>query len=226
MVDNLIEDLPYTTSTQHLDNSMYQYSPLDSGCIRLLYQRAEEPGQPIYCDLLVASLRDLPPYQFLSYIWGRITQKTSVIIDHQQYMVYPNLAVALRGIRRQDTDLVLWVDCLCINMDNPKEKSSQVQLMPQIIQSASETIVWLGLATKDSDLAMYFVGHHERIIGKGLTHDEILALNEALISLFAGTWWSRIWVVQEVISSPSAVVACGSPTVPFEKFVDLRNLNL
>jgi hypothetical protein len=236
-VMNTLETLSFVTSTEQPNNSKYQYTPLNLGCIRLLHLYPGEPGQPIYCDLLIASLHHLPAYTYLSYTWGASIARVGIQMEAptapvrirmggQSCAVVTNLFAALMAIRSGDSTLTIWVDALCINQIDVLERHSQAQLMLQIAQSASETIVWLGESTEDSDLAMSFVSHYDDIVAKGLTRDEILALNKALISLFVRPWWSRVWMVQEVITSSSVVVICGSSSTPFEKFVDLRKFQL
>lgn len=48
-------------------------------------------------------------------------------------------------------DLLVWfveVDVLCINQDDPVERSQQVHLMNRIYRDAAHVLVWLGLDTK------------------------------------------------------------------------------
>ncbi|KAL3291606.1 heterokaryon incompatibility protein [Colletotrichum asianum] len=48
----------------------------------------------------------------------------------------------------------IWIDSLCINQDDEKERSAQVALMPRIYAGAAGVLVYLGHATSDSGLAM------------------------------------------------------------------------
>jgi hypothetical protein len=47
-----------------------------------------------------------------------------------------------------------WIDAICINQNNDEEKSHQVNHMKDIYTNAIAVIVWLGKASKDSDLVM------------------------------------------------------------------------
>jgi hypothetical protein len=49
---------------------------------------------------------------------------------------------------------VLWVDALCINQKDNKEKSWQVEQMRLVYQYAAKAMIWLGPASDDSDGAM------------------------------------------------------------------------
>ncbi len=217
VIQHLISNKTYFLELEH------QFAPLDPGRIRILRLHPGQPGDPIRCDRLVASLQHPPAYKYLSYIWGDASERESITVASDSCMVTKNLAIALWAIRRQNLTLTIWVDALCINQEDVMERNSQVLLIPQIVQGASETIVWLGLSTEDSDFAMDFVGRYDEFITKGLEGSAILALKQALISLFTRPWWSRVWVVQEAILSKSVVAICGSSSTPFEKFVGLRN---
>ena len=43
-----------------------------------------------------------------------------------------NLESALRHLRKQDVDIHIWADALCINQSDVSEKALQVRLMSQI----------------------------------------------------------------------------------------------
>jgi hypothetical protein len=50
--------------------------------------------------------------------------------------------------------LYFWIDAVCINQSNDKEKGCQVGRMADIYQQACNVIVWLGPADNSSDVAM------------------------------------------------------------------------
>lgn len=49
---------------------------------------------------------------------------------------------------------VVWIDAICIDEQSVEEKNQQVPLMCDIYSWASATVVWLGPAGDDSDVAM------------------------------------------------------------------------
>jgi hypothetical protein len=59
---------------------------------------------------------------------------------------------ALRQLRKESDDIVLWADQLCINQDDCAEKASQIQKMGSIYERAGRVISWLGVSANDSDL--------------------------------------------------------------------------
>lgn len=107
--------------------------------------------------LKTLSLNDPPIYKALSYTWGDINSKKSLILNGATCLITKNLDVALRHLQHEDSPEPLWVDSLCINQEDNDEKSEQVQRMKSIYESASKVIVWLGPSANNSDLVMNFL---------------------------------------------------------------------
>ncbi|KAI7775209.1 hypothetical protein LA080_007160 [Diaporthe eres] len=139
---------------------------------------------------------------------------------------------------------VLWIDAICIDQANSAEKGPQVAAMGSIYQSASRVVAWLGPADETSHRAMRFmcsVGLQVNVSFRGSElspapgaadptfgdiqvplsgandHDMVACLT----ALFERAWFSRLWVVQEILlGNPSrTVVLCGSQdAVPWSLF--------
>ncbi|KAL6904743.1 heterokaryon incompatibility domain-containing protein [Trichoderma evansii] len=101
----------------------------------------------IRCKLNVYS-RDgafYPSYKALSYVWGRWRRDPpKILVNDHAVKVTNNLEMALRHLREEDDDIILWIDALCINQNNTAERSSQVSQMRSIYSTASEVIIFLG----------------------------------------------------------------------------------
>jgi hypothetical protein len=222
--DPIIQHLIFN-QTDQLGRHEDHFAPLNPGEIRVLRIRPGKPEEAIHCDRIVVSLQSPPAYEYLSFSWLQKSGQMSITVGRESCNVTANLYSALMAIRGQDSPLTIWVDALCINYVDADESLSQVLLMPKISRNASGTIVWLGESRENSDLAMSFVDDYMNNIGK-LDRERILAVDGALISLFRRIWWTRVWMVQEIIMSRSVVVLCGSRSTAFENFVRLRNLQL
>ncbi|KAK6450642.1 hypothetical protein FP744_10006892 [Trichoderma asperellum] len=86
-----------------------------------------------------------PSYKALSYVWGRGRRDhPKVLVNGYAVKVTNNLETALRHLREEDDDIVLWVDALCINQNSTAERSSQVSQMRSIYSMASQVIIFLG----------------------------------------------------------------------------------
>jgi hypothetical protein len=147
---------------------MFEYQPLDSARneFRLLRFRAPERPRPtsipssnsslaghdvgIVCDLFHAFEDDEPDYQALSYTWYPIDNMETILLNGVPVHVTANLFDALKHIRDDSVDMVLWVDAICINQNDDHEKGKQVSRMGHIYGGSSNTIVWLGASDDET----------------------------------------------------------------------------
>jgi hypothetical protein len=51
----------------------------------------------------------------LSYVWGDPTRAKSITCNMRLLKVTSSLSIALRAIRKQDAEVLLWVDAVAIN---------------------------------------------------------------------------------------------------------------
>ncbi|KAH7224386.1 uncharacterized protein BKA55DRAFT_545969 [Fusarium redolens] len=113
----------------------------------------------------------------------RTTSYSSEIVG----IYYQSLRTALmhlQNCRLDDQDRCLWVDAICINQSDVSERTHQVGMMREIYSTASRVLIYLGIGDAGS--------------GSEFTHDpEILSGN---------SYFSRIWVVQEIASAKQALV--------------------
>jgi len=86
----------------------------------------------IHCKLDVVSLDETPTYTALSYCWGNQSEQREIFVNEKRVSVTKSLEIALRYARKDLQDMVLWVDAICINQENVKEKSYQVGMMGSI----------------------------------------------------------------------------------------------
>ncbi|KAK3692431.1 heterokaryon incompatibility protein-domain-containing protein [Podospora appendiculata] len=115
----------------------------------------------------------------------------------------------------------LWIDALCINQCDLRERSSQVARMKDIYASAAFLAIWLGDAlaapTQESqnvddalDLIheLYSASKAPGFADRTVSRQDALAKRGAmqqLASLLRQPWFSRLWIIQEVAASASPV---------------------
>jgi hypothetical protein len=148
-------------------------------------------------------------------------QPTSIYLTGTPRKVTPNLASALLHLRDPEKSLTLWIDTVCINQEDLAEKGHQVGQMRHIYACAEKTCVWLGPSSDNSDVAMDFIANSSSINVKDPRFSGKDVPSLALSALFARTWWSRIWVVQEIFLSKNIIVKCGDKEVDFEQLTNL-----
>lgn len=135
-----------------------------------------------------------------------------------------------------------WIDALCINQDDKDERSVQVALMGSIYKQATVCLVWLGEEDDFTGIAMDTAVKHWNIVRNAEGISPYLSVVEqgkilrartqhlldlpqsefqALVVLFSRTWFSRLWIVQEVVLAPVLWAQCGSFFVDFECILHL-----
>jgi hypothetical protein len=162
----------------------------------------------LQCSTEIVSLVDQPAYEALSYVWGDAAIRQNILFDGDLFSVTENLAVALYHLRLPDNPRRLWVDALCINQSNTKERNEQVELMGEIYASASPVLIWLGEASEGSDDAFALMS--QIADGKEVAENDSRELFSFCIELVERTWFTRLWTVQEmVLANQDPLVACG-----------------
>jgi len=126
-------------------SQLYQELDNQSRQIRILILLPGLEPLPIHCQLEVVSLDGLPQYQAVSYAWGDHMDTQSVRVENVEIKIRSNLEACLRHLRKSDGKLRLWVDSICINQENDREKSQQVAMMGTIFRSCSSAFIWLGV---------------------------------------------------------------------------------
>lgn len=209
-----------------MTHSIYK-ARLDSGQqeIRVLTLHPGSFDEPISCALETVSLKHRPHFNALSYVWGDARLRGDIILNGVSVSVTRNLEIALRHLRSHPkrhvdtTATPLWVDAVCINQDDLDERHEQVRLMRSIYSLADRVVIWLGEGNADSDWAMERLSDHRfrddlPTLGtdpRRLTDDQIKASVVLLRNLGRRPWWTRIWVLQElVLASKDPVLVCGS----------------
>lgn len=122
----------------------YNELPRHGRYTRLLELHPGKQDVPISVNLVPMSLDDPLPYAALSYTWGIRVGKEKIRVGGREISVTENLWNALWHLRLHDKVRVLWVDALCINQSNIKERNTQVQWMKDIYEKAAEITAWLG----------------------------------------------------------------------------------
>ncbi|KAL8838538.1 MAG: hypothetical protein Q9170_002118 [Blastenia crenularia] len=194
---------------------------------RILLLSAGESLDELHGELIKASIDDVNiPYTALSYTWGDPSNPGSIVLNAGHRLpITRNLEAALRQLRSTTGPLHIWVDAICICQSNSEEKSFQVGMMRSIYLSASQTWVWLGPSSSDSDNAMDIV---QEFHNRDLSSDELRLVGrgvwDGIGNLMRRTYWTRVWVIQEVLSSRRVYVWCGCRQVDFECFVKLEEI--
>ena len=223
----------------------YQYQALDAEAeyIRLLYLLPAETSADIRVDLVHTRLTkdDVPKYEALSYAWGERDTPEVIYVGQNgddTIAVTRSLHQALPYLRYRDKRRVLWVDAICVDQQNLKERGHQVERMGDVYSLANRVIVWLGLDDTTSVHAIPLL----RTIASKVEVDWITSTMKpvsqddadwadmtnarsyskqdvfAIYSLVMRPWFERLWVQQEVHANRNAVLICGLDTLSWLEF--------
>jgi hypothetical protein len=214
---------------------MFQYQTLTAvDAFRLVVLEAGTSEDVIRCHLVNSSLSENPDYEALSYTWGDTQPACEILLDGQIMSIRQNLCFALYHLRSEFEDRVLWIDAICIDQGSTSERNHQVRQMGGIYRHASTVLVWLGLPTENSRIAMEWIedssiprqsplGLKERldsVSASQITRNQ-LERWQALHDFCAREYWHRVWIVQEVVLAQRIILHCGDDTA---RWAGLENL--
>lgn len=135
--------------------------PPDAKCIRLLDifppENSQDPS-PLEGRLRITNLADNEPFTALSYVWGIDKENRSISIGETRVPVSANGHSALVHLRKKLGAFTIWIDAICIDQTNEKEKQRQIPLMGEIYSLAAPAYMWLGEGDEQSDRAMRLLG--------------------------------------------------------------------
>ncbi|KAK4151278.1 HET-domain-containing protein [Chaetomidium leptoderma] len=196
----------------------------------------------VHCSFIVfrahcryaLSMQDLTKpvwYTALSYTWGPPVFEGRIECEGQLRPITRGLEMALRHFRQPDHSVVMWIDQLCINQDSIREKEQQIPLMSRIYQKAINTAMWLGAGTPESDSAMQLLEDVNELLQyvdsdlhaadferMGLPSADSDAWGE-MWHLLSRQWFTRVWIIEEVILSREPWVVCGQSLLFWERLV-------
>ena len=193
--------------------------------------------------------KDRPSFEALSYEWGPAEPTYPIIVD-QEYglrirrnLFYYLQLTGRRAPGHENELYVVWIDALCMNQNDLTERSRQVQRMHLLYSSASRVILFLGLNkdgihetfTAITEIGQYFVDNHRQqqsallqsFSSSGsepniefvqpVPSDEVFARAGRLWTF---SYFTRMWIFQEVVSAKLAFLFCGDWELPW-RTVDL-----
>ncbi|KAI6089406.1 heterokaryon incompatibility protein-domain-containing protein [Hypoxylon rubiginosum] len=229
----------------------YDDCPLPEGHIRIIFLKpSANRNSDIVIELQSYSIdeivRNPDDYQFtaLSYHWGDGDASHDVFVDEPvptpgpeevtevetslqqragRLKVRPNLHAFLLEWRDSENELALWIDDICLNQRDNREKAGQVPRMGTIFSTAANVCIWLGPADEDgkTDRAMDFI----KPVLQNCDTAELFTSNNAeawseLLYLMRSEYFSRRWIIQEVALAKYAEIRCGSKVVHWKDFSD------
>lgn len=231
---------PFKCQRSKTTSRQFSYSSLTdrADAIRLLTVLGADDDGLVHCELrdtYVGSVEDddggyyAEEYYAVSYMWGT-TSTTHQLCVHGHFMqVHNNIWCFLNQIVNNLSKLrgvQLWIDAICIDQSNHRERNHQVRLMSEIYSRASKVLVWLG-NPKTSQI----VDNHLAAFMQDVTDDPSsrpTALDDpfpsrlqrliSLRQLIQNPYWRRMWIVQEIRLAQELWILHGDQMVSWRTF--------
>ncbi|KAI1141456.1 HET-domain-containing protein [Hypoxylon sp. FL0543] len=216
-----------TKASPSLDDSLYP--PLAQKYdFRLLRLSALSSSGLLHGELDLVDLIYCPAFEALSYTWAGETgnnTKPRVIFVGPYWDIIPitvNCDSALRLLLSKG-HTSLWIDSICINQQDPRERSHQVSIMREIYSKASQVLVYLGPAADHSDDAIEALNRLSQLRvysepSYQLSDTQRLALER----LLQRRYFFRIWVIQEIAMSNGLTLYCGDKGISWRALSAMR----
>lgn len=204
--------------------NVYEYSPLAPDEIRLLrpYYSSDPDNQRF--EIRPVSRRTYLRYTAVSYTWGD-QQPTKIIrLNGKSFLVRPNLLSCLHFLSkaRHKGNLGwdwIWVDAICINQQDDREKSEQVGMMEKTYSKAQMVSVWLGLAPVPQEMSSSMEEPND---DQGVYLDaEPFEWESQLEYVMNRPYWSRFWVIQEFLLARDIHYHCGNYTTDSDTLYEI-----
>lgn len=175
--------------------------------IRLICFSSDDKDEGmVHIDLEAYKQDACPEYEAVSYAWGgedgdnRLCEPVYVGPHWDVLLQTRNCVALLRYLRPLRGLRMIWVDALCINQYDVVERGAQVAKMDDIYQRCSKVVVWPGadIVTPTPKRFRRRIPLHE--IQKHVTESGYLG------KLFSRRYFSRVWVIQELVLAPFSVI--------------------
>jgi hypothetical protein len=195
-----------------------------------------DQSTPIICQVIHAPLDHGQSYDALSYAWEYNDDRENMYIGESTIEIRGNLASILRRVRlRSESKLpVLWVDVPCLHQADYSETTQQLAILGTIFQQSQQALIGLGKESRNSELAINFLSElasHHFIPGQTFGEFDQFIIETAqaggwpfVTELFAQQWWTRRWIIQEVVLSSNPTLLYGNLPLSFDTICQVMRL--
>jgi hypothetical protein len=198
--------------------------------------------------LHVFPLSKRPTYVAISYTWGEEPPRRTIYLNGKKIRLRENIFQALKSIlrlRARNRQTVhplqrklqlrglsrkaakceyFWIDSICIDQDSITERNHQVGMMGQIFSNAEFVIAWLGVESDRSVEVMQAIniGPELKPVAFSLGRPPLPQHLSEMLDIFDSLkYWSRLWVVQEIMLAKDVLVSWGNQFLPWYKIINV-----
>ena len=204
--------------------SQYLALKKDEQEIRVVTLHAGADEDPINCTIESTLLSQAQPFSALSYCWGLEADLAEIVLNGETVTIRRNLWQFLMSLRHLKGTICVWVDYICINQNDIAERGHQVQLMADIYKNAFAVYAWLGDSDRKTDATFVWAAMFEQVPSERRKSPEEHRLrNDGRLgfhSLAAREFWSRLWIVQEVVLARQLYIVVGRSMVEWDRILN------
>ncbi|KAL4995171.1 heterokaryon incompatibility protein-domain-containing protein [Aspergillus recurvatus] len=206
--------------------------------IRLLQLKPGTDGEPVHANFEIVRINRIPVplYEALSYTSvcdpADPSESCPVYIGKYWDVVHvsANCGKALRRLRHQKGDRLLWVDALCIDHGDSEERNTQVRILREVYSRATKVLAYLGDGRSNIGPALSFLKEITTFHPTLQEHPLTLSkdVRSSLLELLQQPYFSRLWVLQETLMARKLELVCGgaSATWPKRSFGEISGLDV
>ena len=110
---------------------------------------------------------------------------------------------------------MIWADGVCIDQGNLSERGHQVKMMGMVYARAQRVLVWLGPDPEEKASSTFYALRSIVKLDQYFMHAG--EVNSAVKAIFRQEWFSRTWVVQEILLSRVARLHWGYETYEYDE---------
>lgn len=214
----------------------YKYTRLGAREFRLVRLHPGQGDEIPHCSLVVDTIDEASSYEALSYVWGDRTITRQILLSDEGlsvsfstphlFNVTVNLYDALLHLRLPERPRILWIDSICINQEDDSEKNEQVAMMSNIYKQSHRVVAWLGQSDPGTD---FLLSNLHQAFEPGFFSFEEDAAQQSipprltpfsfcklLRKLLRNDYWSRRWIVQELMLASTSTIMIGKRQVDWE----------
>ena len=200
----------------------YKYRRLGPREFRLIKLPPGQEKDHLIGSLITVKLGSAPKYVALSYVWGPPCEEGQdppiILLDDFRFELMPNLHSAMRALRRIDEDTHIWIDALCINQYDSKERISQIPLIVEVYRLSDSVAVWLGETTSYGKVAFSFatwiIKHPDLIVY--IAEQQLRVLITAFLDMIRNPWFQRKWVITDFVFAKEVNIHYGKDVLPWK----------
>ena len=188
----------------------FDYTPLEcpSTHVRLLRRGSSE-----HWEISTFLIDEAPSYQALSYTWTTNLDRERIMIRDTTFLAPTNLIAFLRtGCGKGSW---WWIDQISINQQDVPERNAQVQIMATIYNKANKVIVWLDSSSRQTQEVLNIDLNSTNLMRMSDHRKAVVA--SAIKEFSAHAYWSRVWIVQELLFAQSVEIAYATGYIPMQR---------